>query len=247
MTYQTLVGAWPIDADRLGRYLEKATKEAKLATSWTDPNPDYDAAVQAFAEGIVADAAVVGAVEGFLAAHQLVELGRVNSLAQTALLLTAPGVPDVYQGTDLWDLSLVDPDNRRPVDYARRRAVLDGLEGSGPPPAPAADDDGASKLWLIRQVLADRARRPDAYAGAPYEPLDAEGEKAAHVVAFGRGATVVVVPRLVLGLGGEWSGTSLALPDGEWTDVLTGATRSGRPHLHELLADFPVAVLARAR
>jgi (1->4)-alpha-D-glucan 1-alpha-D-glucosylmutase len=246
LTYQTLVGAWPIDAVRLGAYLEKATKEAKVETSWTDPNPGYDAAVRAFAEGVVGDAAVVGALESFLAAHRLVELGRVNSLAQTALLLTLPGVPDVYQGTEGWDLSLVDPDNRRPVDYALRRAALDDLRTGASPGPVATDDVGVTKLWLVQRVLADRARRPDAYADPFYEPLAADGPAAAHAVAFARRDTVVVVPRLALSLAGDWDGTTVGLPGGEWTDVLAGRTWSGRAALQDILGGFPVAVLARS-
>jgi (1->4)-alpha-D-glucan 1-alpha-D-glucosylmutase len=116
LLYQTLVGAWPIDAARAQAFMEKATKEAKVHTSWIDPRPDYDEAVAAFVAGVLADDAFVAELEGFLAQHRLIERGRMTSLAQTALLLTCPGVPDVYQGTELWDLSLVDPDNRRPVE-----------------------------------------------------------------------------------------------------------------------------------
>jgi (1->4)-alpha-D-glucan 1-alpha-D-glucosylmutase len=173
-----------------------------------------------------------------------VELGRVNSLAQTALLLTSPGVPDIYQGTDGWDLSLVDPDNRRPVDYEHRRRMLDGVTSVADALDAAAD--GAPKLWLIRQVLADRRQRPGAYDGAPYRPLTTYGPKARHVVAYERRETVVVVPRLVVGLGDDWAGTTIELPGGVWRDVITGATRSGVPAVADVLAPFPVAVLARS-
>ena len=170
----------------------------------------------------------------------------MNSLAQTALLLTSPGVPDVYQGTDGWDLSLVDPDNRRPVDYGARRRTLAGLTDAAAALDHAAD--GGPKLWLIRQVLADRRARPGAYDGAPYVPVAARGAKARHAVAYERQDTVVVVPRLVVGLGDDWGDTTIELPGGEWRDVITGAVAGGgAAAVAALLASFPVAVLARSR
>src|SRR5690606_2088171 len=121
LLYQTLVGSWPIDADRVVAFMAKATREAKVHTSWTDPVPEYDEAVEMFVRDALANDEFTADLERFLAQERLVERGRRNSLAQTALLLTAPGVPDLYQGTELWDLSLVDPDNRRPVNYSLRR------------------------------------------------------------------------------------------------------------------------------
>jgi (1->4)-alpha-D-glucan 1-alpha-D-glucosylmutase len=153
-------------------------------------------------------------------------------------------VPDIYQGTDGWDLSLVDPDNRRPVDYEHRRRMLDGVTSVAG--ALSAAGDGAPKLWLIRRVLADRRQRPEAYGEAPYRPIAAHGPKARHVVAYERRDTVVVVPRLVVGLGDDWAGTTIELPGGDWHDVVTGATASGVTAVADLLAPFPVAVLARS-
>jgi len=249
LLYQTLVGAWPITVERMVAFAEKATKEAKVHTSWTSPDPAFDAAVRQFLEGALVDPAFVAAVERFLAEHQIDERGRVNSLAQTALLLTSPGVPDIYQGTDGWDLSLVDPDNRRPVDYGTRRRLLDAIGTTAD--AVAAGDEGGPKLWLIERVLADRRQRPDAYGGAPYNPLTATGPAARHVVAYERRDTVVVVPRLVVGLAGladGWHGTTLELPAGAWRDVITGVETDGGPvAVAALLAAFPVAVLARSR
>jgi (1->4)-alpha-D-glucan 1-alpha-D-glucosylmutase len=244
LLYQTLVGAWPIDAERAVAFMEKASKEAKLHTKWTDPVSRYDKALSSFVTAVLADEEFVAELEGFLAEHRLVELGRVSSLAQTTLLLTAPGVPDVYQGTELWDLSLVDPDNRRPVDYELRRSLLDDLL-SRPDEIPDPEGD-VSKLWLIHRLLRDRMEHADAYASRTYEPLLVEGAKADHAVAFSRGDLAVVVPRLVLGLAGGWADTTVALPEGEWTDVLSGATHAGGPVAAATLLDrFPVAVLAR--
>jgi (1->4)-alpha-D-glucan 1-alpha-D-glucosylmutase len=249
LLYQTLVGAWPIEADRVQAYMEKATKEAKVHTSWTSSNADYDEAVRSFVGAVLADAWFVADLERFLTEQRIVEAGRVNSLAQTVLLFTSPGFADLYQGTELWDHSLVDPDNRRPVDYAVRRRLLAGF-GEEPP---AVDDSGAAKLWVTHRLLGDRRRRPDAYgAESQYRALTADGEKAEHVVAFWRtGGLVTVVPRLTLGVdlgrAWGWGDTVLPLPEGEWTDVLTGlACGGGRDvPVAGLLSRFPVAVLAQ--
>jgi (1->4)-alpha-D-glucan 1-alpha-D-glucosylmutase len=247
LLYQTLVGAWPIDAGRAAGYLAKAAREAKVHTSWTDPCASYDAALEGFVTAVLVDRGFVADLEAFLAEHRIVELGRVNSLAQTALLLTCPGIPDLYQGTEVWDLSLVDPDNRRPVDYAARRGLLDRLASAGPQEALEAADEGGPKIWLIRRLLQHRLRHPHAYGPASgYQPLAVWGPMAGRAVAFARtGGLAVVVPRLVAGLGG-WSGTTVALPTGNWRDVLTGESASGGDaSVEALLRQFPVAVLAR--
>ncbi len=233
LLYQTLVGAWPLPVERAAAYLLKAVKEAKRQTSWVAPDPGYEDQVAAFVAGALGDGEFVADLEAFVA--PLVEAGRVASLAQTLLKLTSPGVPDIYQGTELWDLSLVDPDNRRPVDYDERRRLL---EAGGHP-----------KQRLIARALAVRRARPGAFApGAPYGPLYSEGEMAGHAVAYVRGGeAVVVVPRLVVGLGGEWGDASVALPPGRWVDELAGGGRrwEGRVLLRELLAGSPVALLGR--
>jgi (1->4)-alpha-D-glucan 1-alpha-D-glucosylmutase len=247
LLYQTLVGAWPIDAGRVAAFMQKAANEAKVHTSWTDPSTGYDEALAGFVAAVLADPGFVADLAAFLAEHRLVERGRVASLAQTALLLTCPGIPDLYQGTELWDLSLVDPDNRRPVDYGRRRALLDLLAGAGPEQALALADEGGPKLWLIHRVLAHRRGNPGAYGpGSGYRPLPVTGANAGHAVAFERGGGLaVVVPRLVATLG-NWAGTEVALPDGAWVDVLTGDKVEGGPaEIEELLRRFPVAILGR--
>jgi (1->4)-alpha-D-glucan 1-alpha-D-glucosylmutase len=253
LLYQTLVGAWPIDAGRAGAYLQKAAKEAKVHTSWTDQNAGYDHALAAFVSAVLGDPVFVADLESFLAEHQVIERGRVTSLAQTALLLTCPGVPDLYQGTEVWDLSLVDPDNRRPVDYARRRDLLGDLAGAGPEAALDRADDGGPKLWLIHRLLGHRRRHPAAYGpGSGYEPLRVHGPRARSVVAFARtGGLAVVVPRLARP-GETWAGTAVELPGGTWTDVLTGdavtsdgAGGAASVGVASLLRRFPVAVLGR--
>jgi (1->4)-alpha-D-glucan 1-alpha-D-glucosylmutase len=253
LLFQTLVGGWPLDADRALAYLAKATKEAKLRTSWTRPDSSYDAARDRYVAAVLADDALVAGIDAFVA--PLVAPGRVNALAQVALQLTVPGVPDTYRGDELWDLSLVDPDNRRPVDFDRRRRLLAELAGDGLGPGEllARMDEGLPKLALVRAALGLRARRGEAFgpgeAGA-YVPLAFAGPAAAHGVGFTRGGSVaVVVPRLVLGLaaGGGWDTTTVTLPPGPWTDVVTGAAVAGGPvPVGDLLDAFPVAVLEAA-
>jgi (1->4)-alpha-D-glucan 1-alpha-D-glucosylmutase len=248
LLYQTLVGAWPIEAARAGAFMAKATREAKVHTSWTDPCAEYDDALSGFAAAMLADQDFVADLTAFLAEHRLVELGRVSSLAQTTLLLTCPGVPDLYQGTEIWDLSLVDPDNRRPVDYAARGRLLEALAGSGPEDALARSDEGGPKLWLITRVLRHRRQFPGGYGpDSGYEPLRVTGARAAHAVAFTRaGGLAVVVPRLVTGLADGWADTAVTLPGGTWTDVLTGGRLAGGDiSVAALCRRFPVAVLAR--
>jgi (1->4)-alpha-D-glucan 1-alpha-D-glucosylmutase len=199
LAYQTVVGAWPLTVDRLQAYLEKATKEAKLQTSWIDADPDYDAVVASFAASLLGNESFVPDLERFLADTGLVEAGQWNSLVQTALKLTCPGVPDLYQGSELWDLSLVDPDNRRPVDFAHRAVLCRNL------PAVGANSDtervGVEKLRLIRTLLHLRRDRPELFdVDAGYEPLAVEGPDAERVIAFSRagGALQVVACRFPL-------------------------------------------------
>lgn len=238
LLYQTIVGAWPIDPDRLVAFMAKATREAKVHTSWADPVREYDDAVEGFVRAVLADAGFVDDLEAFLAEHRIVERGRQSSLAQMALLLTCPGVPDVYQGTELWDLSLVDPDNRRPVDYELRRRLLGDVPAL---PGPLGEDEvGVEKLRLVRQLLAHRRANEGSYVGAPYEPLEAPDD----VVAFSRGDLVTVVPCRTAAP----SAGTVDLPAGTWVDVVTGARLDGGGHdLRSVLGWYPVAVLARER
>lgn len=246
LLYQSLVGAWPIGAKRTRSFMAKAAREAKVHTSWADMRADYEAALDAFVVSVLTDRGFVADLEGFLAEHSIVERGRANSVAQTALLLTCPGVPDLYQGTELWDLSLVDPDNRRLVDYVSRRGLLAYLANADPERALALADDGAPKLWLIHRLLRYRRESPVAFsASSGYQPLPVLGPKADHAVAFARtGGLAVVVPRLLGGLASGWDGTCVRLPAGRWLNVLTGdSTDGGEVSIASLLRRFPVAVM----
>ncbi|WP_372668194.1 malto-oligosyltrehalose synthase [Amycolatopsis kentuckyensis] len=239
LAWQTLVSTWPIEPGRLQDYLDKAAKEAKLRTSWTDHDETFEADVAAWPADVMGDAELAADIEAFVA--RIEKPGYANSLGQKLVQLTAPGVPDVYQGTELWDFSLVDPDNRRPVDYAVRREILarvaDGEQ-------PGIDASGAAKLLVVHKALRLRREHPALFRG--YRPLRAEGPAAEHILAFTRSADLAVaVTRLPIGLeaGGGWRGTVLPLPDGVWTDVLTG--RDASPDVATLFDRYPVALLVR--
>ena len=243
---QTLVGAWPLSVERATEYLAKATKEAKLNTTWTEPNQAYDEARDAYVAGTLADPDLTADIEQFVAG--LMEPGRTNALSQALLQLTVPGVPDIYQGSELWDLSLVDPDNRRPVDFAVHGTLLDGVVSATASELLARADEGLPKLKVVSEALHLRRRRPELFgagAAGAYAPLLFSGAKAGHGVGFTRGGCVAVVaPRLVFGLKSGWDETVLALPAGSWTDLLTGQFwTGGAVAVGALLACFPVALL----
>jgi (1->4)-alpha-D-glucan 1-alpha-D-glucosylmutase len=246
LAWQTLVGAWPIETSRMRDYLRKASKEAKIRTTWQDPDPEFDSAVESWPDAVAHDQVLSADIGAFVLAVQ--GAGWSNSLGQKLLQLAGPGVPDVYQGTELWDNSLVDPDNRRPVDFALRRALLDRLNDGWLPPV---DESGAAKLLVVARTLRLRRERPELFTG--YRRLGAERPAAQHVVAFARGPhqeLVAVATRLPIGLttAGGWRDTTLPLPGGagEWTDVLTGTPVGGAyPPLGAVLARYPVALLVR--
>jgi (1->4)-alpha-D-glucan 1-alpha-D-glucosylmutase len=250
LLYQTLIGAWPITIERMQEYMLKAVREAKQKTSWTANNAEFEDALHQFIEAVMRYAPFVTDLERFV--DEMKDAGRVNSLAQTLMKHTAPGVPDLYQGSELWDLTLVDPDNRRPVDYGLRTKLLrEMLRLSATGAAAEAmrrADEGLPKLWTIHQALCLRRERPESFgAQAAYTPLKVEGANAGHVIAYLRGESVAtIVPRLVTVLGGEWGETAVELPLGRWTNRLTGAAvAGGKVGMKEALRDFPVALLVR--
>jgi (1->4)-alpha-D-glucan 1-alpha-D-glucosylmutase len=246
---QTLVGAWPLSTERAVSYMEKAAHEAKLETSWLQPDEAYDAALGDFVAGLLADQRFTADLAGFVGT--LVDAGRVNALSMTLLKLTSPGIPDIYQGCELWDLSLVDPDNRRPVDYDLRRRILSAGDGRTAASAWAADrDSGAAKLLLIRDGLAVRARLPLAFGeDGAYQSVRAQGEFADDVIAFIRGAPAAVIAiaqRRPLKRRGQWGDTMIRLPEGDWRNLCDGRSVQGTVALQRLLDAFPVALLTRA-
>jgi (1->4)-alpha-D-glucan 1-alpha-D-glucosylmutase len=245
--YQTLVGAWPISKDRLISYMEKAAREAKQQTSWTQQNKEFEEALRIFIERILESKAFVSDLENFVG--RMLEAGRINSLAQTLIKYTAPGVPDTYQGSELWDLSLVDPDNRRPVDYDLRRQMLNDLRGGiDVEEIMQRMDSGLPKLWVAHNALRLRRDHPEWFgAEAAYTPLIAEGSKSNYVVGYQRGDCVAAfVPRWPLNLGGNWASTTVELPSGQWKNIFTReVVAGGRLRVQSLLKRFPVALLTR--
>ncbi len=244
LLYQTLVGAWPIETERLAAYMEKAVRESKEHTSWLRQNEPYESSLQEFIKGIMDDTLFCDKVRTFVAG--LEHPGRVNSLGQLLLKLTAPGVPDIFQGTELWTMTLVDPDNRRPVDFDACRAALTRVRSLAVEEILARMDQGLPKIWTMHQTLDLRRRRPELFgATGTYTPLRATGPKAGHVVAFIRGTGgVCVVPRLILGCNGDWKDTRLDIPSGSWRNLLTGEVLTGGDiPIGDLLRRFPVALL----
>jgi (1->4)-alpha-D-glucan 1-alpha-D-glucosylmutase len=247
LLYQTLIGAWPISRERLQAYLLKAIHEAKVETSWINPAARYDEAVLSFAEAIL-DPARSGAFLADFTRFQsrIAAFGALNSLAQVLIKITAPGVPDFYQGMELWDLSLVDPDNRRPVDWALRQRLLEDLTKEIDATQDLAGlarnllksrEDGRVKLYLTRQALAFRRARAALFERGEYRPLEARGPLAEHVYAFARVAdaevALTVVPIHLAKrriddppLGPDyWGDTWLSIPDdlgARFGNVLTG-------------------------
>jgi (1->4)-alpha-D-glucan 1-alpha-D-glucosylmutase len=263
--YQSLLGAWPVDlalddgaaladlAGRLDGFMIKALREAKIHSSWTEPNQAFEAEVGGFVRSVLSPDS-----RGLLADFErtfrpILTAGFVNSLAQLALKLTLPGIPDIYQGTELFDLSLVDPDNRRPVDFESRAALLQQARGMDAADTIPRWRQGLPKLWLLARLLALRSAEPAVFADGDYQPLAASGPAAGHVVAFARRhrdrAVVTVVPRLPLALLGnrdlphfepaDFAETRLALPSDLRVHDMPGELAVG-----QLLSGFPVRVLS---
>ncbi len=239
LLWQTVVGSWPIERNRLHAYLEKAAREARTSTSWDDPDETFERAMHAVADRVYDDPGLRADVEAFVA--RITPHGWSNSLGAKLVQLTMPGVPDVYQGSELWDNSLVDPDNRRPVDFARRRSLLAALDGGL---RPGIDADGAAKLLVVSRALRLRRDRPELFTG--YTPIPAAGPTADHLLAFDRGGAITVATLRPAGLERSgWLDTTLSLPGGgTWTDALTGESFGAGPvPAGDLLDAYPVALL----
>ena len=241
LVWQAAVGAWPISRERLRAYAVKAAREAATGTTWQHPDERFEARLGELVDKIYDDPALYREVADFAAS--ITPPGWSNSLGQKLVQLTMPGVPDVYQGTELWDFSLVDPDNRRPVDFAARRELLARIDDGWLPPV---DPTGAAKLLVTSRVLRLRRQRPELFTS--YRPAFAEGRVGEHVLAFDRGGVVAVATRLPVGLSrhGGWGDTTLSLDGHSWTEVLTNTSYGGdRLSVAELLRAYPVALLVK--
>lgn len=266
LLYQTLAGAWPLQSlsdetrpafvQRIQEYMVKALKEAKINSSWIEPNEEWEKATQQFVASILDPVKGKKFLQSFVPfVERLAPVGIANSLAQLVLKCTTPGVPDFYQGCEVWDFSLVDPDNRRPVDYAVRSQLLASLPGREPSELLADWRSGAVKLFVMQKLLRLRAEFPLLFRSGTHEPMGVRGSHADRVVAFMRAhegvRTAVIVPRHTAPLGFPatgrvWKHTSVELPAGRWRDGFTGrevvSTGTGHP-LADLLTHFSVACL----
>ena len=266
LLYQTLLGSWPIAAmdreehdaymNRIQAYMVKALHEAKVNSSWVEPNAAWDKSVSAFVGAILESDRRNRFLPSFQPlARRIAEIGAINALSQTVLKLTVPGVPDIYQGNEMWDFSLVDPDNRRPVDYDLRRPSLAQIRTG----VMATDlleswSDGRIKLLVTTRLLQFRRDHPTLFSKGEYLPENAEGSLAENVIAFRRrtpeAEILVVTPRFSSQvafppIGEKWGETKLANELlGEWRELFTGATsKVGRPfRVADLMRDLPVAV-----
>ncbi|MDL5487531.1 malto-oligosyltrehalose synthase [Microbacterium wangruii] len=240
LLWQAIIGAWPASAERLHAYAEKAAREAAERTGWWDPDPAFEGRMHA-----LVDAAFDGAheiVDSF--ATEIAMPGWSNSLAAKLVQLTAPGVPDVYQGSELWETSLVDPDNRRPVDFPARGRLLARIDEGW---MPRVDSSGAAKLLVVSRAL--RLRRDRRELFTHYRPVTAVGAASDHLVAFDRGGAITLATRLPVALAarGGWGDTAVMLPAGPWRDEFTGRIiEGGAASVGDVLATYPVALLTPA-
>jgi (1->4)-alpha-D-glucan 1-alpha-D-glucosylmutase len=236
--WQTVVATGLIERERLHAYAEKAMREASSSTRWIDPDTDFEATVHAAVDAVLDNPDVRALVQSFF--NRIAEPAYSNSLSQKLVQLTMPGIPDVYQGSELFEDSLVDPDNRRPVDFAARASALRRLdEATGSTPASGE----TAKLLVTAAALRTRRDRPELFTG--YTPLPVRGRGVDHLVAFDRGGAITVATRLPVGLAaaGGWGDTVIELPTGEYLDVLSGRRHAGSTAVTGLLQDYPVALL----
>ena len=229
--FQTLAGAWPIEPERLTGYLQKSLREAKRNSSWTEPDTDWEQSVERFTVALLADDRFRAALDPLLA--RATAAGERAALGQLAVKLTAPGIPDIYQGDELVFRALVDPDNRRPVDWRLYEALLRRMMGGGQP------GDATLKLFITFRLLVLRTRRPEAFQAASYDPLDA-GQ---HALAYVRGGDVLTV----VSVREQVQGALVGAPRGRWREVLTGEERSfgARVPLAGVLGEHGLAVFER--
>jgi (1->4)-alpha-D-glucan 1-alpha-D-glucosylmutase len=241
LLWQAVVGAWPLTPERLHAYAEKSAREAGDSTTWAEPDAAFEARMHALVDAVFDDERV-GEILAPLV-DRLTAPGWSNSLTAKLVQLTMPGVPDVYQGSELWDLSLVDPDNRRPVDYGLRRRILAMIDAGQ---IPRVGGSGAAKLLVTTRALRLRRDRPELFRD--YLPLAASGPAADHLVAFDRGGAITLGTRLPIGLAARdgWGDTVVDVGEGLVADLISRNTYQGGPlRLDAVLADYPVALLVR--
>jgi (1->4)-alpha-D-glucan 1-alpha-D-glucosylmutase len=258
LIYQSMLGAWPIEPDRLKQYVTKALREGKTHTSWIDIDEGYERQTLSFVDRLYRNRVFL---KDFVRLqNKLAYFGALSSLSQLVLKITSPGVPDFYRGTDLWDLSLADPDNRRPVDFAARMRIFDELKTQSAPEELVHNwRDGRIKMYTTWKTLQFRRSRPDLFREGEYIPLRTSGARQDHVIAFARRLhdqwSVVAVPRLMAPLtrAGNpplgmrvWKDTRIELPDNapeQWKNIFTDEQIDSPPLAANLFSTFPVACI----
>lgn len=249
LLYQTLVGCWPIETQRINDYIIKAVREEKVRTSWTKVKEGYEEGLVLFIEKILKDGEFVRSLEWFIGL--IIRAARISSLSQVLIKYTAPGVPDLYQGTELWDISLVDPDNRRPVDYQLRKNIFYEMEMIDCKGAFEEMESGQVKMYVIYHCLKVRREHLECFGEkGSYEPIGVSGAKAENVIAFRRGGKIVTVaPRMLMSLGDppDWQDTAIELGEGRWVNEFTKQIFEGDVEMKNLLNDFPLALLVKEK
>lgn len=239
LLWQTFAATGLIERARMHAYAEKAMREAADGTGWIDPDTDFERAVHKAVDAAYDDPTVRAIIEDFAA--RLNPYGWSNSLSQKLIQLTMPGVPDVYQGSELAEASLVDPDNRRPVDFTAQADALRTVSSGAAPPA--LDDSGLAKIWVTSRALRARRDLPELFR--TYLPMYADGPGRGHLVAFDRGGAITVATRLPVALGDGWGSSTLTLPAGQYVDAMTRRPYDGTIRVADLLDHYPVALLLR--
>jgi (1->4)-alpha-D-glucan 1-alpha-D-glucosylmutase len=245
LIYQSMLGAWPIEPDRLKQYVTKALREGKTHSSWIDVNEEYESAVLSFVDSLYANEEFLKDFTRFQ--KKIAYSGALSSLSQLVLKITSPGVPDFYRGTDMWDFSLADPDNRRPVDFASRMQTLSELQKRVRPKELLKNwSDGRLKMYVTWKLLHFRRDHPGLFREGEYIPLRVTGTKANHVIAFARHLhdewCIVAVPRLCASLK-DWQDTQIELPPdvpSRWTNVLTNEDMPAPFFASRLFSTLPI-------
>lgn len=241
--YQTLVGSWPIEPERIKQYMEKAVREAKVHSNWASPDEHFEEKLMKFIDAVLADENFTKSLDSFV--KTLIKPAALNSISQLVLKLTAPGIPDIYQGNEVWDFSLTDPDNRRPVDFEKVVEMLEELKYFDCKKAMFKVEGGYPKMFVCKRLLQIRKEYPLLNEPDSYRPIEVTGNHADKIISFMRGDNLlVIVPRFGLMSKNRWPSTRIRVPDGQWKNIFTDKEIShGHLRINDLLLDFPVAVL----
>ncbi len=241
--YQTLAGCWPVEKQRITDYMIKVAREAKEITAWKDQNQNYENALREFISGILSDDEFTRSLTKLV--EKINYPARICSLAKTLIKCTAPGIPDIYQGSELWNMSLVDPDNRRSVDYEKRKKLFSKLNQLSQNEILNEMDSGLPKMYVIHKTLQVRNKFPEIFdEDSDFRSVNISGEKSHHVIAFSRmDKLITLAPRWLIKLKGDWKDTAVTLPEGQWKNIFTDEEIEGKVLISDLFENFPVTLL----